>query len=108
MWTQQDIQKAFEVISKKAMTDKAFRQLCLDNPAEAIKEATGMEVPENFKVRFVENEGVDATFVLPNLTGGDNELSETELDQVAGGGIGEKCGGSCGGSGVTSAAVICF
>lgn len=96
MWNQEEIKKAFETISKKAMTDKSFRELCLKDAAKAIKEATGKDLPDGYKVKFVENQGANATFVLPNFKSNAAELNDNELDAVAGGG--NKCGGSCGGS----------
>ncbi|MGE5606303.1 MAG: NHLP leader peptide family RiPP precursor [Bacteroidota bacterium] len=97
MWNQKDIENAFQKISKRAMTDKSFRELCLKNPAQAIKEATGKELPAEVTIKFVENQGADATFVLPNFKANPDELNEKELDAVAGG-KGDICGATCGGS----------
>jgi hypothetical protein len=86
MWDQKDIQEAFQKISKRAMTDKSFRELSLKDAAQAIKEETGKELPADLKIKFVENsEGADATFVLPNFKADLDELNEKELDAVAGG-----------------------
>lgn len=85
MWTSEEIQTAFQKICKKAMIDKNFRELCLKNAAKAVKEATGKELPTNFRVKFIENQGVDATFVLPNFRENPDELNDKELDTVAGG-----------------------
>lgn len=105
-WTNKDIKEAMEAISKKAMTDAAFRKTCLEDSGKAIEEATGKTLPESFKVRFIENEGADATFVLPDFQPTDIELMESDLDQVAGG-VQNKCGATCGGSEVSSAMYIC-
>ncbi|WP_373233443.1 hypothetical protein, partial [Cohnella sp.] len=59
-------------------------QLCLENPAQAVKEAIGKEIPQGFKLRFVENEGAHYTFVLPDMIT-EQELSESDLEAVAGG-----------------------
>ena len=98
--TSQEAEQAIEQIIKRAQTDSEFRQLCLDNPNAAAKEATGKDIPEGFVLRFVENQGADLTVVLPDSIDPQAELSELELEGVAGGG--GKCGASCGGScGVT-------
>ena len=98
--TSQEAEQAIEQIVKRAQTDSEFRQLCLDNPNAAAKEATGKAIPDGFVLRFVENQGADLTVVLPDSVDSEAELSELELEGVAGGG--GKCGASCGGScGVT-------
>lgn len=95
VWNQEDIKTAFEKISKRAKTDKSFRELCLKDPAKAVKEAAGKELPPDYKVKFIENLEADATFVLPDFKENPAELNDRELDSVAGG---MKCGASCGGS----------
>jgi len=83
-WTQVEINEAIEAVGKKASSDKDFRKLCTEDPNKAIKEAYGKDVPEGFKVKLIENEsGIDETFVLPDFMG--EELSDDELDKVAGG-----------------------
>ncbi len=78
------VAKAIETVTSKAVTDSAFRVLCLSNPREAVKQATGLELPENFKLQVVENAGAHYTLVLPDAVSGE-ELNESELEQVAGG-----------------------
>ena len=90
--TSQEAEQAIEKIVKRAQTDSEFRQLCLDSPNTAAQKASGKDIPEGFTLRFVENQGADMTVVLPDLVDASAELSDTELEQVAGG----KCGGcSC-------------
>ncbi|MBW4534285.1 MAG: NHLP leader peptide family RiPP precursor [Pleurocapsa minor HA4230-MV1] len=94
--TQQEAEQAIERIIKRAQTDSEFRQLCLDNPNCAAQEATGKEIPPGYVLKFVDNKRADLTVVLPDIIEESAELSDTELDQVAGGG---KCGISCGATG---------
>ncbi|KPD07729.1 hypothetical protein AM501_13950 [Aneurinibacillus migulanus] len=84
-WNLEKVNKALEMIKQKAATDAEFRVLCLNNPKEAVKRATGMEVPEDFKLRVIDNAGAHLTVVLPDLQGEEGELDETELAQVSGG-----------------------
>ena len=94
--TSQEAEQAIEKIVKLAQTDPKFRQLCLDNSNAAAIEATGKDLPAGFTLRFVENQSADLTVVLPDMIDGSAELSDAELEQVAGGGDKPNCGGSCG------------
>jgi hypothetical protein len=78
------------------VNDAGFRQLCLTAPATAVKEQSGKDLPDNFAIRFVENRGANLTIVLPDPIPSSGELSDTELESVAGGG--KACVASCGGS----------
>ncbi|MFT9847136.1 NHLP leader peptide family RiPP precursor [Aneurinibacillus sp. REN35] len=84
-WNMEKVEEALKVIKQKAAADAAFRTLCLSNPEEAVKQATGLEVPEGFKLQIVENAGANLTVVLPDLQAGEGELDESELTQVSGG-----------------------
>ena len=90
-WTQDEVNKAIELIGKKASTDADFRKLALTNPNEAVKKVMNKDVPSGYKLKIIENAaGVDQTFVLPNIQS--EELSDADLDAVAGGG---KCPNEC-------------
>jgi hypothetical protein len=94
--TSLEAEQAIEQIIKRAQTDSQFRQLCLDNPNSAAQKATEKDLPEGFTLRFVENQNADLTVVLPDLVDGSAELSDAELEQVAGGGDKPGCAASCG------------
>ncbi len=82
-WTEEKINQTMIDIKKRASEDEAYRQLCLDNPNEAIKQVSGMEVPEGLKINIIENDpGIDHTIILPPEASA--HISE-ELDQIAGG-----------------------
>ena len=83
-WTEAEIEKAVLKMKKKAMTDADFRKLCLTDAAAAVKAACGKELPEGVKLKIVENDGAHMTIVLPDMA--DGEMSEADLDRVAGGG----------------------
>lgn len=84
VWTSDQVKKTLADVYKKAATDEAFRHLCLQDPGEAVRQIAGQALPENFKLRFVDNAGADLTLVLPDLRQ-DDELSEGQLNAVAGG-----------------------
>jgi len=82
-WTEERINQTTAELKKRASGDEVYRQLCLDNPNEAIKQISDMEVPEGVTINIIENDpGVDHTIILPPITA---ELSKSELDNIAGG-----------------------
>ena len=82
-----EAQQEMRQILARSTTDLDFREQLLSNPRKAIAEHTGQDLsdlPETFELVFVENEA-DATIVLPDVVSYDDELSEDELQAVAGG-----------------------
>jgi len=52
----------------RAETDVAFRARLLTEPHRAIEDAFGIQVPQDFRLRFIERHSdVDALVVLPDL-----------------------------------------
>ncbi len=76
-------QKMQEILSRSA-TDRGFRHKLLTDPRGAFSEATGREIPEPFNVRFIENKA-GATVVLPDPIDPEVEMSDQDLEAVAGG-----------------------
>ena len=101
-WTQEEAHKATQEVIKRATTDKAFRTLALQNPAKALAQIDPKPLPPGFKIQVVERGGADLTVVVPDLIPNAGELSDAELEQVAGGGDANRCGGSCAASCVFS------
>jgi len=66
----------------KADEDETFRARLLQNPRDAIKDATGLTVPETFSVHVHEESATDFHLVLPPAGG---RLSEQEMRGAAGG-----------------------
>ncbi|MCP3925191.1 MAG: NHLP leader peptide family natural product precursor [Desulfobacterales bacterium] len=82
-WTEEKINQTMIDIKKKATEDEAFRKLCLDNPNEAIKQVSDIDVPGGLKINIIENEpGMDHTIILPPES---HTLKDEGLDQIAGG-----------------------
>jgi len=76
-------QEALQGILARSATDREFRQKLLTDPRAALAEYTGQDAP-GVDIRFVENTAT-ATIVLPDFADGSAELSESELEAVAGG-----------------------
>ncbi len=83
-WTQEKINEIYMKVQRTAVTDEEFREELLREPNSAIAKLAGEELPENYKVKVIENDPqYAATFVLPPMVS--DELNDEELDQVAGG-----------------------
>lgn len=68
-------------IQSKAQTDTAFRNRLKADPRAVLQEA-GLNVPASMQIKVVEDSANSRTLVLPPPAG---ELSEAELESVAGG-----------------------
>jgi hypothetical protein len=69
------------------MEDEDFRQRLLDDPKGAVEQELGSRLPEGVEVRAVEESAQIIYLVLPSASplGQGGELSDQELDEVAGG-----------------------
>ena len=92
-WTQEKISEVYMEVRNLAVTDEEFREKLLADPAAAIQEIAGVALPDDFKVKIVEEDPqYNATFLLPQML--ESDLSAEELDQVAGGSC--VADGNCG------------
>ena len=83
-WTQQKLEELYVSVQKKAMTDEAFRKELLADPTKAIEAFTGEKLPDDFKLKVIENDpAYTATMVLPDMIG--RELTDEESETAAGG-----------------------
>jgi hypothetical protein len=79
-------QQVLEAVLQRATEDAGFRGRLLTDPRAAILEAFAVKIPANFRVKFIEKGAdVDALVVLPDFHQKDGELSDRELEAVAGG-----------------------
>lgn len=77
-----DTQQAkFNRLIEKALSDDAFKAQLFEKPVATFN-AEGIEVPAGLKIEVVENSDTVFHLVLPHKT---TELSDNELDAVAGG-----------------------
>ncbi|MBD2449031.1 NHLP leader peptide family natural product precursor [Nostoc sp. FACHB-152] len=74
----------------RAMKDEAFRTQLLNNP-EAAKAAVelelGQKLPQTAQIRVVQESDDVAYIILPAMAAESEQLSETELEAVAAGGL---------------------
>ena len=74
----------------RSMEDEEFRQRLLDDPKAAVEQELGSRLPESIEVRVVEETADTVFLVIPSASpiGGGAELSDQQLEAVAGGGEG--------------------
>lgn len=91
-------------IAAKAMEDEAFRAKLLSDPKSAIAESTGLEFPA--EVNIVVHEETDDTLHLVIPPAIPDELTDDQLEAVAGGAvfIGGKAVGKAVGLGIAGGA----
>jgi hypothetical protein len=84
--TPQTREQVLQQITARAAVDGEFRGQLINDPHTAVRQAVGIELPATFRIKFVEKEpNVDAMVVLPDFVSEAGELSEEELEAVAGG-----------------------
>lgn len=101
-WTTKDIENAIQEAIKKGRTDLAFRKLALSDPNKALETITGKQLPEGLKVKFFDGNDAHLTVVLPEYVEDESELTDAQLEAVAGGG---RCAASCAASCAVSSTV---
>lgn len=80
----QEAEEKYRELLSRSATDPQFRQQLLTDPRAAISEFSGHAAAPDFNVVFIENKA-DATIVLPDPVDSEAELSEQDLEAVAGG-----------------------
>jgi hypothetical protein len=86
MTTQMTKKELEQKLATKAWQDESFKQELLNNPKSAL-EKEGISLPDSIDVKVVEENSSLLYFVLPQNPDQLSELSESELEAVAGGGF---------------------
>lgn len=72
-------------VLERALNDASYKAELLENPRRAIQAATGVELPPELQIVVHENTDQEIAFVLPYVEPAPGELSDADLDAVAGG-----------------------
>jgi hypothetical protein len=83
-----EVRKNFESqIIEKAAADEAFRKALVSNPRTAVENELGIKLPAAINLRVLEESADNFYMVLPqkNSAAARGELSDLELEAVAGG-----------------------
>jgi len=70
---------------EKAWKDPAFRKSLVDDPKGMLEKRTGQKLPEQVRIFVHEEDANTLHFSIPVAPSNMNELSDEELDRVAGG-----------------------
>ena len=84
-WKQQEMEELIAKMTKKAMTDAAFRKEVLEDATSALEKLAGKPLPEGMTLKCVEKDpNFRNTLVLPDFVD-EEKLDEGALSNVAGG-----------------------
>jgi len=85
-WTNEELHDVFSEVARRAAVNPEFRALALRDSIAAIAKINPRPLPEGMTFKFVDNSGPVKVIPLPDLVPGiSEELSEVELENIAGG-----------------------
>lgn len=83
--TEPQIESALREVAKKSISDPEFRKLALRDGRAAISKVSNGTLPDFLSFHFVDNSSGNKTVPLPDPVQASGELSDSDLEQVAGG-----------------------
>ncbi len=92
----QERAKIVETIITRAWADESFKAQLLENPGKALEAVFGTKLPPSISVKAVEETAETRYLVIPYRPKAGDELSNEELEAVAGGGSNSGIGRAAG------------
>jgi len=83
VWTQEKIHATLKSVVEKAQADPSFREKLKQNPREVLSSEGGEAIPEFIRMAIVDQNDADLVITLPKVQS--DELSDADLERVAGG-----------------------
>ena len=95
-----NLEEARRRLIERSIEDEQLRRKLLSDPKGTVEQELGVKMPEAIAVRVVEETPDTIYLVLPPKASGERatDLSDRELEAVAGGGLGTDGGYTCGGA----------
>ena len=75
-----------DVLVKFSTESPRYRQALLEEPKRVVATQFAMEIPDQVSIKVLEETPTEFYFVLPHHVEAGAELSDADLEQVAGGG----------------------
>ncbi len=87
-------QEMISLMYEFALNDPSYRESLKKNPKKVLEKQMGRDFPESLKVEAVQESADKLYLVVPYVPEAGDELSDSDLEQVAGGkgGSGESAG----------------
>ena len=85
MPTAEEAQKTYSEILARAAQDAAFRKEFVANPRSAVEKAFGIRIPDGHDLKVVVSDAKTTYVAIPFVPTAKGELSDDELESVAGG-----------------------
>ena len=86
-----------DLLAKFASEDSAYRQALIANPRDVIEKQFQTSIPSNVQFNIIEDSADSMNIVLPHEVAAGDELSDADLEAVAGGGtLGAAPRSACG------------
>ncbi len=86
-WSNEEFTQVVGEVLRRSSVDPEFRALAVKDPTAAVAKVSPKPLPTGMNLQFHDNAGVTKHVVLPDPIAGIEELSEQELQAVAGGQI---------------------
>ena len=88
-WTNEKIAATLKSVVEKAQADAAFREKLKNNPKETLAAQAGEMIPGFIRITIIDQSDTDIVITLPKVQS--DELSDADLEQVAGGKNNKTC-----------------